>query len=412
VPTGVLVAVGTVDFESEVLAAVAGSLTVVRRCVDLADLLATAATRQAEVAILSVQDGLDVQTLARLRDEGLLTVGVAADPLDGDLLHGIGVDLVIGRHQLLDLAAQVAAARRSERPSGPARSEPDRLSSRPSAGPGGPVGGCVLAVWGPAGAPGRSTVAAGLAAAIAEIGTSCLLVDADVYGGSQAQLLGLLDESSGLLAAARVANRGRLDAEQLAGHARAVSPTLRVLSGLPRPDRWVELGPPLLLRILEAARMLCPVTVVDCGFSVELDEELSYDVSAPRRNGATVAALKHADRRLVVGAADPVGLGRLLRALVDFDQLAPSASAWVVVNRMRPTLGWSADEVATIVRRSANREVAAFLPDDRAACDRALIHGQTLFESARGSRLTKSLGRLAEQLLDDLGTTGRRRRAG
>jgi MinD-like ATPase involved in chromosome partitioning or flagellar assembly len=246
-------------------------------------------------------------------------------------------------------------------------------------------------------------VTLGLASMIAGSGVSTMVVDVDVYGGSQAQMLGLLDESSGLLAAARAANRGRLDRDQLAAHARAVSPTMRVLSGLPRSDRWVELSPVLLRRILETARSLCALTLLDCGFCVELDEEVSYDISAPRRNGATLTALTHADLVVVVGSADPVGLGRLLRALADLRVQAPDVAPRVVVNRMRPSLGWSGDDVAAMVSRTAQLEVEAFLPDDPAACDRAIVQGQTLRECAAGSKLTKALDRLAESLAADLG---------
>jgi MinD-like ATPase involved in chromosome partitioning or flagellar assembly len=263
--------------------------------------------------------------------------------------------------------------------------------------------GKIVAVWGATGAPGRSVVALGLASAVAERGVPTMVVDVDVYGGAQAQLLGLLDESSGLLAAARAANRGRLDRQQLASHARAVSPTLRVLTGLPRSDRWVELGPVLLRRILETSRSLCELTVLDCGFCVELDEEISYDVAAPRRNGATLAALQTADLVVVVGSADPVGLGRLLRAVADLRVQAPDVAPLVVVNRMRSSLGWSGDEVATMVRRTTQLEVEAFLPDDPAACDRAVVHGQSLHECAPGSRLTRALDELARTLTGRLG---------
>jgi MinD-like ATPase involved in chromosome partitioning or flagellar assembly len=246
----------------------------------------------------------------------------------------------------------------------------------------------------------------GLASFLAESSVTTMVVDADVYGGSQAQLLGLLDESSGLLAAARSANKGSLDPQRLAAHARAVSPTMRVLTGLPRADRWVELSPVLLRRVVDTARSLCQVSVLDCGFCVELDEEISYDTAAPRRNGATLAALEAADRVVVVGAADPVGLGRLLRALSDLSVQVPGADPLVVVNRMRPTLGWSAADVAALVRRTSRLEVAAFLPDDPAACDRAVVRGQSLAECAAGSKLGKAMRRLAEVVRSDLGLPG------
>src|SRR5262249_54584000 len=72
--------------------------------------------------------------------------------------------------------------------------------------------GRTIAVWGPAGAPGRTTVAVSLAAALARRGLRTTLVDADPYGGSVAQHLGVLDEVSGLLSAARLTADGALEA--------------------------------------------------------------------------------------------------------------------------------------------------------------------------------------------------------
>ena len=173
-----------------------------------------------------------------------------------------------------------------------------------------------------------------------------------------------------------------------------------MLTGLPRADRWVELSPVLLRRVVDTARSICELTVLDCAFCVELDEEISYDTAAPRRNGATLTALELADRVVVVGSADPVGLGRLLRALADLTAHVPGVDPLVVVNRMRPSLGWSADDIAGIIRRTSQREVSAFLPDDPAACDRAMVHGQSLAECGAGTRLVKSLYRVADVLAE------------
>ena len=63
-------------------------------------------------------------------------------------------------------------------------------------------------------------MAVGLATELAVLGTATLLVDADVYGGVVAQVLGLLDESPGLAAATRQANTGQLDRAALARLAR------------------------------------------------------------------------------------------------------------------------------------------------------------------------------------------------
>lgn len=405
---------GSVDFESVVLtAASTGGLHVVRRCVDVADLLATAASRQAEIALVSTAlGGLDTEVLARLRDEQVLPIGVVRDEesVDAGLLRRLGVDVVLAVDRLVGLPGLVSATLdgglsdlATPAPQMGADPGANGLDGSGRVAAGKVVAGKVIAVWGPTGAPGRSVVTLGLASLFSRADLTTLVVDADVYGGAQTQMLGLLDESSGLLAAARAANRGRLDRDQLAAHARAISPSMRVLSGLPRSDRWVELSPVLLRRILETARSLCAVTVVDCGFCVELDEEVSYDIAAPRRNGATLTALEQADLVVVVGSADPVGLGRLLRALADLRVQAPEVAPRVVVNRMRPTLGWSSDDVAAIVHRTSHLEVEAFLPDDPTACDRAVVHGQSLVECAPGSKLVRALERLANSLAPELG---------
>src|SRR5205085_10435395 len=129
------------------------------------------------------------------------------------------------------------------------------------------------------------------------------------------QLLGLLDEAAGLASACRLANTGALDLSGLAELAVEVRPGLRVLTGITRADRWPELRPSALDVVLDLARDLAAVTIVDCGFSLELDEELSFDTAAPRLNGATITALSAAATTLAVAAADPVGLQRMVRGL-------------------------------------------------------------------------------------------------
>ena len=80
--------------------------------------------------------------------------------------------------------------------------------------------------------------------------------------------------------------------------------------------------------------------VVDTGFCLE-DDTASDFGGRPSRNALTLTALEQADEIVVVGAADPVGLARLARGLVDLRAQAYAAPVRVVVNRMRPSIGWS-----------------------------------------------------------------------
>jgi MinD-like ATPase involved in chromosome partitioning or flagellar assembly len=266
-----------------------------------------------------------------------------------------------------------------------------------------------VAVWGPAGAPGRTTVAVGLAAEVAHRGRRTVLVDVDPYGGAVAQQLGILDEVSGLLSAARLAVAGQL-ADRFASVQRALDPRLSVVTGLPRPDRWVEVRGGTVEELLDVARGQAEV-VVDTGFSLEAETVPDYG-GRPGRNQMTLAALQAADEIVVVGGADPVGLTRLARALVDLREGVGARPLHVVVNRMRPTLGWSERDIRGMVEGFARSAGVYFLPDDRATADRALVAGRTLAELG-DSPLGRAVAALADGVVPEhAGGAVRPRRAG
>ncbi len=426
----VLTAVSDAVWESQLVVAFErGELgvVVVRRCVDLADLLATASTGQAQAVILSADlRRLDRAALGRLAVSGVAVVALAP-PGDEEAerrLRALGVRHVLPSDSTPeDLSAAVVRA--VDRTSGLSATAGDRVAvadprtalpvpppaaaDRAQAEPG---AGRVVAVWGPTGAPGRTTVAVGLASELAALGRAALLVDADVYGGVVAQVLGLLDESPGLAAAARLANAGTLELAPLAALARTVSPGLRVLSGIARADRWPELRPAALEGVLALARSLAAVTVVDCGFALDQDEELAYDTTAPRRNGATLAVLAEADTVLAVGTADPVGLQRLVRGLAELQEAVPGVQPRVVVNRVRSTAvpGHAEQEIEAALARYAGVREVVHVPLDVAGVDAAVATGRTLAEAAPTSPARLALARLAADVAGVAPPAARRRR--
>lgn len=243
-------------------------------------------------------------------------------------------------------------------------------------------------------------MAVNLAAELAQTGLSVLLVDADTYGASVAQHLGLLDEAPGLAAVSRAANNGRVDADVLARHAREVVTRLRVLTGITRSGRWPELRPSSLEAVWAAVRHAADVTVVDAGFCLERDDEIGFDLAAPRRNGATISAIEHADHVLAVGAGDPIGLARLVRGLDDLREIVPGLPVSVVINRVRSSVAGPEPEreIAGAMSRYAGVAPVAFVPDDPAALDAAVRGGLSLAEVAPGSAARQALIGLAGKL--------------
>ena len=267
----------------------------------------------------------------------------------------------------------------------------------------------VIAVWGPAGAPGRTTIAIGLAAELAGRGLPVCLVDADTYGGAIAPALGLLDESPGFAAACRLAGSGSLTADELDRVAqraplgstlRGTHGELRVLTGIGRPHRWPELSAERVTSVLEECRAWRPIVVVDTGFNLETDEELSSDLLAPRRNAATIAALRAADDVVAVGAADPLGLARLLRTYPDLLDVVLTTSVRVVVNRVRSSvLGLDpAGQVRQTLDRFGGVSDAVLIDDDPHAADAALLTARSVVDAAPRSALRAGIAELADVL--------------
>ncbi|WP_265447669.1 AAA family ATPase [Flexivirga meconopsidis] len=412
----------------------APELRLVRRCPDVADLLAVCAAARADVAVVAPDfTGLDRTVLGQLRAAGVGIVGVhrPGDEEQQRVLQQWGVVtlLPIGA-EVRDLAAAVRSAvpasahSTEEADSLPAEAHSPadldhELAALTSGSAGAPYvpanpfigdqptpqapdgsgAGRVVTVWGPGGAPGRTTVAVNLAAEAARSGVPVVLVDADTYGAAVAQHLALLDEAPGVAAATRLADSGHLDLHSLAAVAPEVSPGFRVLTGLPRTERWPELREDALTAVLDQCRRLAALVVIDVAAPLEEDEELSYDTTAPRRNAATLAALRAATTVLAVGAADPVGLQRLVRGLDELRSVTADQPV-VVANKVRSgAVGSSpARRVAEALQRFAGVSRLTLVPDDRDATDAALLAGQVLAQQASSSPTRRAIAELAAEL--------------
>ena len=405
-----------------------GPVSVVRRCSELAELLAACQGGLARAAVVAQgSEELTASLVDRLSAVGVAVLALTDSPEEKARLQGIGVDADITGVDAAALASRITGAvarlsgpdQRLWRAGGPRLADavptPGHSGGAAAEGPGptpgssgraaaeGPEGsgaGQIIAVWGPAGSPGRTMLAANMAAELAAEGKSVLLVDADSYGASVAAMLGLLDEAAGLAQACRLADQGLLDAEALLRIAAPVvtrAGTFRVLTGITRADRWTELRAAALSLVLARARQVVDVTVVDTGFCLESDEELSFDTMAPRRNAATLRSLELADTVFAVGAADSIGVPRLVRGLAELEAAVPQASPRVVLNKVRQSaVGRSPERQLRDAweRYGPTAPLLAFLPADPASSDAALLSGSLLLEAAPESPLRRAIAAL------------------
>lgn len=413
-------------------------ISIVRRCADAAELLSAAAAGLADVAVVSSGfRGIERESLRTLAGHGVTVVGLVpvgdesaerrlrqlgiralvSDDGDIDRLRATLTDPGEERAELEGLLSGRIGTSAHHRPVGaaPGDAEPPADPFRPGAsgaapkelGEAAPRSARVTAVWGPTGAPGRSTVATCVAALLAARGIRTLVIDLDTWGASVAQLLGLVDEAPGLAAAARAAEQGTLDVPTLSRMTPEVAAGLRVLTGLPAAERWPEARAGAVEHLVAISRLLVDHVVIDCGFALESDEELSYDTQAPRRNAATLTALECADDLVAVGAADPVGLGRLVRGMTALAAVR-SPSPIVVVNKVRSSVVGAQPErsIGEVLGRFAGLTQLAFVPWAPQECDAALLAGRAVTEMAPEGVLAQALGALLPRLREDLAVAG------
>lgn len=275
--------------------------------------------------------------------------------------------------------------------------------------------GVVVAVWGPHGAPGRTSIAIALAAEFAAAGLRVVLADADTHAASVAPALGMLDEAPGFAAACRLAGIGGLDEaqfERLAQPHRATRHPFRVLTGIGRAARWPELGEERVRGVLSAARAWCDVLVVDVGASLEQDEEIASDLAAPRRNAATLEALRAADAVVAVAAADPVGISRFLRAHAELVDVIDPDRVVIAVNKLRASsigLNPGGQVTQTLARFGGIGDVV-LVPWEPAGFDAALLGGTTVIDTVPRSPVRVAIRSLAERAMPALVAPGARRR--
>lgn len=372
------------SLETQVVAALnaqAAKFKVVRRCADVAELESVVSAELGTAVICSADTpAVDAAFVERLHSHNVFVLLVYADPLKASSL---GEDAICDRDAEAIVKALTTGIRRrilgSEDATAASPVEP-----LAAAGVIGEVetvasNGRVVAVWGTSGAPGRTTFAVNLAAALGRCGGGVTLVDADTRSPSITISLGLPVQASGVAAAAALRNRGELNRAVLEQLLQPLGSGVSVLSGLTRADRWRQLSAESLSQIFNELRGGRDVVVDLCdGFSDDDPAQLTF---VPSREDINLSILREADVVIVVARADTVGLSRLNTVVLDCAQ-RHLAIDLIVLNRVRPEAMGTASTSALHEAMSAiTTEVPYVLLPQSAKVDVAVLHSTTVYDS-------------------------------
>ncbi|MBX3193925.1 MAG: regulator [Microbacteriaceae bacterium] len=386
--------------------------TILARCSGADELASRIRASRPEAALVAALPQYLSPALVAICDaEGvpLVVIASAADQLRHAQDTGI-VDALTGPLSWATLMPDAAAPAPDPSPPGAPALDP-AAGSRPAPA----RRGRVITVWGSPGSPGRTSVAIAIAAELADAGLRVALGDADTHAASVGPALGLLDEAPGFAAACRLASTGALSDAEFGRLARWVGSGRTgfwVLTGIGRPDRWPEITEQRVEGVLAAAREWVDVLVVDAASSLERDEEVVSDAGPPRRNAATIAALRGADQVIAVGAADPIGLSRYLRSHAELVEAVAPAHLTTVITKVRSSaIGLNPQgQVAQTLARFGGISDPVLVPWDPGGFDAAVLGGTPLRDAAPRSPARLAIRALVRERL--LAGAASRRRPG
>lgn len=414
------------DLEAEIIREIEQQnlpLKIVRRCRDITEILAASAAQLVDIAIIDTEI-IDLDAAARQDLTQAQTTVVALAPVDDlELLTHWGGISVLAKtdprlpeitdsdtDRILALVMQLMMPPPPPSPQAPSHPPASPQNDTPDAATVAQKSGKVVAVWGPPGSTGKSSMVVNLASFLRGYG-EVLLIDADTVDSCLVQMLGISLETSGLVQACRLAQLGHLNQRNFAEVVTNVGSQVDLLSGLNKGNRWREISDKPLAAVVEWAREKYSWILVDLapGFEDTADPLAGMGAS---RFAAQTAVLSVADLVLEVGLADPVGLRRLV---VNHDQ-AVAGNLWhcpalVVVNRARAGVAGSHWD------KSISQALAQFLPEIPGVCirdasedfDRALVAGCDIVTANPEAKVLTDFLKLTNSVLQLLGMRPRRK---
>ena len=375
-PPRVLLAIGNPEHERQLLTALRDAgCTTAGRCLDGPSLVQQAIAGNVDAVLASAGlHRLTGESFIAVREAGVPTV-VLAGAGEAEAYAGLSYVLPAASDGSVVIAALHEAIRRGAVVSQVAA---DGLSAPARTEHGYPGDGEVIALVSGKGAPGTTTVAIGLAAALGGSQRSVVLVDGDLRGGAVGPYLDL-DPCRGLSGL----SAGPIDRPERVLDELQDGPGFSILTGIERPEAQERLAPERVARTVTALQERFEVSLIDCG------ETLSGVTSA-----VGAAFLRSAERVLLVTTADLLGLWNARASLrfVTESLGVPAEAVSAIVNRLNRRDQYGRQEV----ERALGVRVVAAIPEDPRAARRARANQVPI--TAAGGKAPRTIAELASRL--------------
>lgn len=242
--------------------------------------------------------------------------------------------------------------------------------------------GRIIAVFGPKGGVGRTTLATNLAVATAtELGQRTVLVDASFQFGDVGVLLNLNPKNKSIADLIPELESG--EAESVETFVINHSAGIRVLLAPPSPEMAELIHPSGIKKVLEALRLTHDLVIVDCMASF---------------NETTLAILDLADTVLTMLSLEITSIKNIRLFLEVADQLGyEHGKVRLVLNRADTSLGIRVADV----EHSIGRRVDHTIVSDGRSVVYALNRGVPFFLSNREAQVSQDVLRLATAVVGD-----------
>ena len=240
-----------------------------------------------------------------------------------------------------------------------------------------PSDGAMVTVLGPKGGTGKTVTSSNLAVALAQAGTSSVLVDLDLQFGDVGLALGL-EPTKTIYDLAT--SGGTLDGDKVDGFLARHESGARALLAPLRPDQAAAIGTAFLREVFDILRSRYDFVLVD---------------TPPAFSPEVIAAIDSSSHLLMVGMLDALSLKDTKIGLETLAEMGYDPRAiTLVLNRADSSVGITQDDVERLLGRAPDVLVGS----DR-AIPRALTGGQPIVIAEPKSKAARSYAALAERYL-------------